>query len=184
VSDGVQARIGHEVLADSALFSNLTTNSVSQGARTFRCHSCHPRAGTAAEKLMRGVEVPGVPGGFREYVQHDPSQVHRLSRRGPARGIPSAGRGSRKASSGVVAMRWLRSRAISSRLRPKMSVAPTSGLTGHLGSSPAGNSTGSRQRRRDNCDTLTFCTKPATGASDLSALVVNRVDGGDLRGCG
>lgn len=184
MSDGVQARIGHEVLAGRALFSNLTTNSVSQGARTFRCHSCHPLAGTAAEKLMRGCRGAWRAGWFPRVcaarsISGSPSLPARASPRHPQRGSWLA-----QASSGVVAMRWLRSRAISSRLRPKMSVAPTSGLTGHLGSSPAGNSTGSRQRRRDNCDTLTFCTKPATGVSDLSALVVNRVDGRDLRGYG
>src|SRR6266480_1788303 len=46
-------------------------------------------AGAAVEKFPRGVEVPGVPGGFLDHVQDDPSQVDGLARRRPAPDIPA-----------------------------------------------------------------------------------------------
>jgi hypothetical protein len=47
------------------------------------------QAGAAVKKFPRGVEVPGVPGGFPDHVQDDPAQVHRLLRLRPAPGIPA-----------------------------------------------------------------------------------------------
>ncbi len=59
-------------------------------ARQYRALLCwSAQAGAAVEKLPRGVEVPGVPGGFLDHVQDDPAQVHRLSLLRPALGIPA-----------------------------------------------------------------------------------------------